>query len=53
MNVINYNADNTQTQGAIVSDYLQIGTAVPEPATLGLLGVSGAAILFIRRRFFF
>lgn len=28
-----------------------VGTAVPEPATLGLIGLFGGGILFIRRRF--
>jgi hypothetical protein len=47
---ITYNTDNTQVQGAIASDYLQVGTAIPEPATLSLVGFSALLLMLFRRR---
>jgi hypothetical protein len=46
---VNYNA--TGIQQTIVDDYIQIGTAIPEPATLSLFGISAFLVLLIRRQF--
>jgi hypothetical protein len=42
--LIYYNADNTQTQGVIVSDYLQVGTAIPAPAKISLIAISAMVL---------
>ena len=48
--VLTGEALNASVQNVIV-DNLQVTTAIPEPATMGLFGLVGGAALFIRRRF--
>lgn len=45
------NVEQTGTQGAFIKlDNLRV-EAIPEPATLGIVAISGLSMLFIRRRF--
>ncbi len=44
-------AGTSGTAQRAVFDNVSITTAIPEPATLGLLGAFGGALLFIRRKF--
>jgi hypothetical protein len=42
----------SQVQGGMILGGIQVvGTVIPEPATLGLIGAFGGGLLFIRRRF--
>lgn len=46
LRIVNYAGTNDSPWGAV--DNVQV---IPEPATIGLVGVFGAGVLFIRRRF--
>ena len=45
-----YQPSNMTATDSISTDYLRV-ESIPEPATLGLLGLMGGAMIFIRRRF--
>jgi hypothetical protein len=45
------NGMDVSVGGLILGDTYQDVNAIPEPATLGLIGVFGGGLLFIRRRF--